>query len=188
MSKLCFLGIGNPGTRYEGTRHNIGKDWLIKLSRDFGCEFISKDKLEANTSFSHNDTIQWIIPNNFVNNSGQTVQKVMRYSNLSNEDLVVFYDDLDLNPGEVKIKLGGGHGGHNGLKDIFEKIGTRNFYRVRIGIGHPGDKNKVTDWVLGKSNPKDTSLIEESFFDFCKVFNLLCERKFSEAQLQLHSE
>ena len=103
------------------------------------------------------------------------------------KDIVVFHDDLDLNPGETKIKLGGGHGGHNGLKDIFSKVGTKDFYRIRIGIGHPGNKDDVTKWVLNKFKPKDKTLIEDSYIDFANVFDLICDGKFSEAQLKLHS-
>ena len=187
MSKLCFIGIGNPGAKYDETKHNIGKDWLNKICHELNLEFVLKEKLEAKIATSSNNDFILAIPTNFVNNTGKTIQKIMRYSNISCENLVVFHDDLDLNPGEVKIKLGGGHGGHNGLKDIFEKTGSKKFYRIRIGIGHPGDKSDVTNWVLSKSKPKDKTLIEEGFYDLSKVFNLMCEKKFSEAQLQLHT-
>ena len=114
MSKLWFIGIGNPGAKYDETKHNIGKDWLLKLAASFNTEFILKEKLHAKVATSHNNKIHWIIPLTYVNNSGSTVQKIMRYSNIVPKDIVVFHDDLDLNPGETKIKLGGGHGGHNG--------------------------------------------------------------------------
>ena len=187
MSKLCFIGIGNPGAKYDETKHNIGKDWLLKLAASFNTEFILKEKLHAKVATSHNNKIHWIIPLTYVNNSGSTVQKIMRYSNMVPKDIVVFHDDLDLNPGETKIKLGGGHGGHNGLKDIFSKVGTKDFYRIRIGIGHPGNKDDVTKWVLNKFKPKDKTLIEDSYIDFANVFDLICDGKFSEAQLKLHS-
>ena len=187
MSKLCFIGIGNPGAKYHETKHNIGKDWLNKICHELNLEFVLKEKLEAKIATSSNNDFILAIPTNFVNNTGKTIQKIMRYSNISCENLVVFHDDLDLNPGEVKIKLGGGHGGHNGLKDIFEKTGSKKFYRISIGIGHPGDKSDVTNWVLSKSKPKDKTLIEEGFYDLSKVFNLICEKKFAEAQLQLHT-
>jgi PTH1 family peptidyl-tRNA hydrolase len=187
VSKLCFIGIGNPGAKYDETKHNIGKDWLIKLSTAFNIDFVLKEKLGAKIATSHNDKVQWIIPENYVNNSGSTIKKIIRYLNLSPENIVIFHDDLDLNPGEIKIKHGGGHGGHNGLKDIFNKIGMQDFYRIRIGIGHPGNKNDVTNWVLSKFKPQDKELIEESFIDFSNVFGLICDGKFSEAQLKLHS-
>ena len=187
MSKLCFVGIGNPGAKYNETKHNVGKDWLARISLDHSLEFILKDKLEAKITTSHENKILWVMPTNYVNNTGKTLQKIIRYSDISSDNLVVLHDDLDLNPGEVKIKLGGGHGGHNGLKDIFEKIGSKDFYRIRIGSGHTGDKGDVSNWVLSKFKPKDKDLIENSFFDLNRVFDLICERKFSEAQLKLHS-
>ena len=187
MHKLCFIGLGNPGSKYDNTRHNIGKDWLVKLSESYCGNFVKKSKLEAEITQSRSDEILWIIPDNYVNNSGKTISKVIKNTNLPKNKMIILHDDLDLNPGEVKIKLGGGHGGHNGLKDIFEKTGSKKFYRIRIGIGHPGDKSDVTNWVLSKSKPKDKTLIEEGFHDLSKVFNLMCEKKFSEAQLQLHT-
>ena len=187
MSKLCFIGIGNPGAKYNETKHNIGKDWLNRICHELNLEFVLKEKLEAKIAISSHDNFLLAIPTNFVNNTGKTIQKIMRYSNISCEDLVILHDDLDLNPGEVKIKLGGGHGGHKGLKDILENTGSKKFYRIRIGIGHPGDKCDVSNWVLSKSKPKDKILIEESFYELSKVFKLICERKFSEAQLQLHT-
>ena len=127
MSKLCFIGIGNPGAKYNETKHNIGKDWLNRICNELNLEFALKEKLEAKIAISSHDNFLLAIPTNFVNNTGKTIQKIMRYSNISCEDLVILHDDLDLNPGEVKIKLGGGHGGHNGLKDIFEKTGSKKF-------------------------------------------------------------
>jgi len=91
-------------------------------------------------------------------------------------------------PAEIKIKSGGGHGGHNGLNDIFKKIGTKDFFRVRIGIGHPGKENDVTGWVLGKPNQEDKNLIEKSYERLESVFDLLCNKEFSEAQLKLHTK
>ena len=187
MSKLCFVGIGNPGLKYNDTKHNVGKDWLIKLSNYYNVDFLYKEKVDAKLASSHNDEVKWVIPSNYVNNTGETVKKILRYSNLTNENIVVLHDDLDLNPGEIKIKLGGGHGGHNGLRDIFKKIGTKDFYRIRIGIGHPGNKDDVTDWVLTKFKSNDKKVLDDSFINLINVFDLICENKFNEAQLKLHS-
>ncbi len=162
MSKLCFIGIGNPGAKYDETKHNIGKDWLNKICHELNLEFVLKEKLEAKIATSSNNDFILAIPTNYVNNTGKTLQKIIRYSDISSDNLVVLHDDLDLNPGEVKIKLGGGHGGHNGLKDIFEKIGSKDFYRIRIGIGHPGNKNLVSNFVLKPPLKKENELIEDS--------------------------
>ena len=125
MHKLCFIGLGNPGSKYDNTRHNIGKDWLVKLSESYCDNFVKKSKLEAEITQSRSDEILWIIPDNYVNNSGKTISKVIKNINLPKNKMIILHDDLDLNPGEVRLKEGGGHGGHNGLRDIFEKTGSK---------------------------------------------------------------
>ena len=169
MLKLCLVGLGNPGAKYNGTRHNIGKEWLLKLSESHCSNFVAKSSIEADITYSQAEEILWVIPDNYVNNSGRTVSKLLKNINLPNNKIIIFHDDLDLNPGEVRLKEGGGHGGHNGLKDIFEKTGTKDYLRIRIGIGHPGNKVDVTDWVLGKFKTAEKDLIIKSFYKFNHV-------------------
>ena len=125
MPKLCLVGLGNPGSKYNNTRHNIGKDWLLAASANHCSSFSYKEKFQAEISTSHSDEILWVIPDNYVNNSGKTVLKLMKNMNIKEDKMIIFHDDLDLNPGEVRLKEDGGHGGHNGLRDIFEKVGSR---------------------------------------------------------------
>ena len=113
MYKICLIGLGNPGSKYEHTRHNIGKDWLLKLSDKFSLEFKHKSKFEADVAESHDGTVLWAIPSNYVNDSGKTVSKILRSTNLKSENLLVLHDELDLKIGELKLKEDGGHGGHN---------------------------------------------------------------------------
>ena len=188
MHKLCFIGLGNPESKYDNTRHNIGKDWLIKISETYCDKFIKKTKLEAEITHSRSDEILWVIPDNFVNNSGKTISKIIKNINLPKNKMIILHDDLDLNPGEVRLKEGGGHGGHNGLRDIFEKTGSNDYIRIRIGVGHPGNKDLVSNWVLNKFNPTDKKYVNKAFDLFASNFNLICDQKFSQAQKALHTK
>ena len=188
VPKLCFIGLGNPGSKYDNTRHNIGKDWLLKISERHCDGFTNKKKLEADICFSHSEEILWAIPDNYVNNSGRTASKLIKNMNISEDKIIIFHDDLDLSPGEVRLKEDGGHGGHNGLRDIFEKTGSKKFLRIRIGVGHPGNKNMVSDWVLNKFHPTDKKYINKAFDHFISVFDLICNQDFSEAQKALHTK
>ena len=142
---------------------------------------------EADITHSQAEEILWIIPDNYVNNSGRTISKLLKNINLPNNKIIIFHDDLDLNPGEVRLKEGGGHGGHNGLKDIFEKTGTKDYLRIRIGIGHPGNKDLVSSWVLNKFHPTDRNYIDEAYDLFSMNFSTLCAQEFSKLQKQLHT-
>ena len=188
VPKLCFIGLGNPGSKYDNTRHNIGKDWLLKISERHCDGFTNKKKLEADICFSHSEEILWAIPDNYVNNSGRTASKLIKNMNISENKIIIFHDDLDLSPGEVRLKEDGGHGGHNGLRDIFAKTGSKKFLRIRIGVGHPGNKNMVSDWVLNKFHPTDKKYINKAFNHFVSVFDLICNQDFSEAQKALHTK
>ena len=188
MHRLCIVGLGNPGLKYDHTRHNIGKDWLLDLSSKFFKEFKTKSKYEADIGESHNGEVLWVIPSNYVNNSGSTVKKILKSSNLSISDILIIHDDLDLNPGDLRLKESGGHGGHNGLRDIIEKIGEKNFKRLRVGIGHPGEKSEVTNWVLRKFSPNEKKLMYSSYEKFKKVFEMICSEQFEAVQKILHTK
>ena len=188
MYKLCIVGLGNPDKKYNNTRHNIGKDWLKELSKAYEINFITKTKFEAEIGESHNGTILWVIPNNYVNNSGRTLFKIIKSSNLKPENCLILHDDLDLDIGSLRLKDSGGHGGHNGLKDISNKIGSLKFLRLRIGIGHPGSKDEVTNWVLNKFTPNEKKQLIESYSKFVEAFDLITSKKIQEAQKLLHTK
>lgn len=187
MYDLCLIGLGNPGSKYDQTKHNVGKDWLIKLADSYSLVFEEKKRYEASITSSHQNKILWVIPDNYMNNSGITVSKIIKNKNLDVKNIIVFHDDLDLNPGDVRFKVDGGHGGHNGLKDIFYRTSSRGFSRVRIGIGHPGMKSEVNTWVLNKFNPTDRDRVEKSYLNFLDVFDDICNKKYAEAQKKLHT-
>ena len=132
MYKLCIIGLGNPGTKYNDTRHNIGKDWLLKLSNRFFDTFKTKSKFQADIGESHEGEILWLISKNYMNESGITVSKILKSTNLKLNKFMIIHDDLDLSLGEMKLKIGGGHGGHNGLRDIIKITGQDNFMRIRV--------------------------------------------------------
>ena len=122
-----------------------------------------------------------------MNNSGITVSKRIKNKNLDPKNIILMPDDLDLDPGDVRFKIDGGHGGHNGLKDIFNRTSSREFSRVRIGIGHPGMQSEVNKWVLNKFNPADKDLINKGYMGFVDVFDDICNKKYAEAQKKLHT-
>lgn len=143
-----FVGLGNPGARYETTRHNIGFLAIDRIARSHGFS-ASRGRFQGQLSEGRlgREKVMLLKPETFMNLSGQSVGEAMRYFRLEPSDVVVFHDELDLAPGKIKVKTGGGHAGHNGLRSLHEHIGAE-FHRVRIGIGHPGDKRLVSNYVL----------------------------------------
>ena len=151
-----IAGLGNPGAEYEKSLHNAGFWYLDRLAQELSATFTSDKK-----AFSHvakarlaGRTIYLVKPWNFMNNSGQGVAAVARFFKVPIEKVLVAHDEIDLPPGVVRVKQGGGHGGHNGLRDIIAKTGSKDFWRLRVGVGHPGHKNAVSGYVL-KRVPAD---------------------------------
>ena len=186
--KLCIVGLGNPGSKYNGTRHNVGKDWLINISKRYFKEFQNKPKYEAEFGESHNADTLWITPSNFVNESGRTISKILKSNNLETNMFLIIHDDLDLEPGELRLKDSGGHGGHNGLRDIIKTTGKSDFIRLRVGIGHPGTKDEVTNWVLNKFSSNEKKSIENAYSKFEAVFEMIVSNQLQEVQKILHTK
>ena len=187
MPNICIIGLGNPGTKYNGTRHNIGKDWVKSIANDVDLDLQVKKKIESTVGLSDDEKILWGYPNHYVNESGNSINKILKTINFNLEQIIVIHDDLDLPLGTLKLKIGGGHGGHNGLKSIISHTG-KSFIRLRVGIGHPGNKVDVTNWVLGKFKSTEKDLIIESFHKFNHIIELLSNNKIHAAQLKLHTE
>lgn len=157
-----IAGLGNPGKEYAATRHNVGAWWLQQLCLQEKIELQNTSKfhgMSAKTTIC-DTTIYCLIPSTYMNLSGKAVSSIANYYNIPPELILVVHDDLDLPAGTVRIKSNGGHGGHNGLRDIISALQTKNFYRLRIGIGHPGNKDLVTDYVLQMPNKSDKLAIE----------------------------
>tara|TARA_B100001175_G_C19265180_1_gene521372 strand:+ start:202 stop:762 length:561 start_codon:yes stop_codon:yes gene_type:complete len=186
VPNICIIGLGNPGIKYNGTRHNVGKDWVKSIITDCDLTPKSKKKIETTVATSTDNKILWGYPDHYVNESGCSINKIVKTNNFNLEQIIVIHDDLDLPIGSLKLKIGGGHGGHNGLRSIISQSG-KSFIRLRVGIGHPRNKIDVTNWVLGKFKPSEKDLILESFYKFNNIIELLSNNDLQNAQLRLHT-
>ena len=151
MIKL-FVGLGNPGPEYDATRHNAGFWWIDALARELKTS-LNMDKgyhgMLARTTL-HGQAIWLLQPQTFMNLSGRSVGALARFFKIAPSEILVAHDELDIAPGQVKLKYGGSHAGHNGLRDIHAQLGTGDYWRLRLGVGHPGDRGEVVNWVLKK--------------------------------------
>ena len=154
-----IVGLGNPGPKYEQTRHNVGFIFVDELARSKGASFKQENKFHGDVcklSLAGNDV--WLLkPNTFMNLSGKSVAALARFYKIAPESILVVHDELDIPPGQLRLKQGGGHGGHNGLRDMIAQLGSKEFIRLRVGVGHPGDSREVTNYVLGKA-PRDEQI------------------------------
>ena len=165
MSEIkLIVGLGNPGDKYTDTRHNAG-EWLIEcLARRFNVSLNPESKFFGKTARTlvNGKEVRLLVPTTFMNLSGKAVGALASFYRIKPEEILVIHDELDLPPGTAKLKQGGGHGGHNGLKDIVVQLGNNNnFYRLRIGIGHPGHRDLVAGYVLNKPSPADRDALEK---------------------------
>ena len=156
-----FVGLGNPGTEYEATRHNVGFWWVDALARQLKAHWVDERSYHGRVARAHvqGQTVWLLQPQTYMNLSGKSVGALARFFKIPPSAILVVHDELDLPPGEAKLKLSGGHAGHNGLRDIHAQLGTADYWRLRIGIGHPGDKSEVAGWVLRKPPADQRELI-----------------------------
>jgi PTH1 family peptidyl-tRNA hydrolase len=188
MIKL-FVGLGNPGTEYEATRHNAGFWWVDALSRELKVNLVSEKGFHGlvGRASVHGQTVWLLEPQTFMNVSGRAVAALARFYKIQPQEILVVHDELDVAPGQAKLKLGGGHAGHNGLRDIHAQLGTGDYWRLRIGIGHPGDKNEVANWVLKKPSPEQRTAIEGCVARTLKAFPALIAGEMEKATLLIHT-
>ena len=193
MPIRLIVGLGNPGQEYEQTRHNAGF-WLVdQLARNTPrCNLSRESKynaLAAKTVIAGQEV--WLLePQTFMNRSGQSVGALARFYKILPDEILDAHDELDLPPGVAKLKKGGSSGGHNGLKDITAALGTQDYWRLRIGIGHPRTLNlqqAVVDFVLHRPRKEEQPLIDEAIAKSLDVIPMLCEGKFEAATMQLHT-
>lgn len=193
MSIRLIVGLGNPGPEYEQTRHNAGF-WLVdQLANSLpGCRLQRETRFNAfvaKTNIAGNDV--WLLePQTFMNRSGQSVGGIARFFKILPDEILVVHDELDLPPGVAKLKKGGSSGGHNGLKDITAALGTQDYWRLRLGIGHPramGIQQPVADFVLHRPRKEEQNLIEEAIDKSVRIIPLACEGKLDIATMQLHT-
>ncbi len=188
MIKL-FVGLGNPGPDYEATRHNAGFWWIdavaVDLRATLEMEKGHQGTLARCTTGGHT---YWLLkPQTFMNNSGRSVASLARFYKIKPEEILVAYDELDLAPGEVKLKFGGSRGTHNGIRDIFDQLGSGDFWRLRIGIGHPGVKSEVIHWVLKKPSLDHRIAIDQGSERARKAFALLLAGDMDKATALIHT-
>lgn len=184
-----IVGLGNIGTEYEHTRHNAGF-WLIdELAWQWKVSLREEKKFHgevARASFNGNDV--WLLkPNTYMNLSGKAVSALAQFYKIQPDEILVVHDELDIPCGKIRLKLGGGNGGHNGLKDIQAKMGTPNFYRLRLGIDHPGDRNLVVGYVLNKPSPEQRQQIDDSIAKSLQGLPLFLNGDMEGAVRFLHS-
>jgi PTH1 family peptidyl-tRNA hydrolase len=184
-----IVGLGNPGREYESTRHNAGFQWVDELAREQKLNFKSEAKFHGLTARGqlHGHEVMLLKPQTFMNVSGRSVVALALFYKILPNEILVVHDELDLPPGLARLKMGGGHGGHNGLKDIIAHLGSRDFWRLRIGIGHPGDRAEVVNYVLKAPRKEEQFLIDEAMQRAQGVAHLVIEGKTEAAMLKLHS-
>ena len=159
-----IAGFGNPGSEYANTRHNAGFWYVDELARQLGAGFTSDKRFFSQVASTqvNGRKLLLIKPMNYMNNSGQGLAAVARFFKIDAPQILVAHDELDIPPGHIRLKKGGGHGGHNGLRDSVSKLGGGDFWRLRIGIGHPGHKSAVSGYVLKRAGADDQRLIDEA--------------------------
>jgi PTH1 family peptidyl-tRNA hydrolase len=190
MSEIkLIVGLGNPGREYEATRHNAGFWWVEEFARAQGASFRTDAKFHGLVTRTalHGHEVHLLMPQTFMNISGRAVGALAQFYKIEPAQILVVHDELDLPPGSAKLKLGGGHGGHNGLRDIIAHLGTRDFWRLRIGIGHPGERGEVSNYVLNAARKEEQVLIDEAMARAQNVAPLIVEGKLEAAMLKLHT-
>ena len=183
-----LVGLGNPGSKYDATRHNVGFWWCDQLSFSVSVPFEHQTKFLGEVArIKMGEVDSWLLkPRTFMNESGRSVQSICSFYGIDATDILVIHDDLDLEPGIVKLKRGGGHGGHNGIRDIGRHLGL-NFWRLRIGIGHPGDKHMVSNYVLHPPQRAEQDFINDAIERSLDVKSEIMAGEMSQAMLTLHT-
>jgi len=185
-----IVGLGNPGTEYERTRHNVGFWWVDGAA----------SKLKV--SLKHDRAYQGLVarvnradgplfllePQTYMNLSGKSVAALARFFKIAPPDMLVVHDEIDLPPGQMRLKLGGGVAGHNGLKDLQAQLGSADFWRLRIGVGHPGNRDEVADWVLRKPSPEHREMIESCVGRSLDALDLLIDGPMERAMMKIHAK
>lgn len=190
MTIQLIVGLGNPGQSYSADRHNAGQWFVELLCRQLKTSLIPHVKLNAQIAQATLDQIslRLIVPMTYMNDSGLAVKAVSQYYKVEPQDILVAHDELDLPAGVARLKKDGGHGGHNGLRSMIQHLGSNQFWRLRLGIGHPGHKDDVSDYVLKRPSLHEQGQIEAAILESTRVLPLLLQGHSEKAQTQLHSQ
>ena len=185
-----IVGLGNPGPKYDRTRHNAGADLVLEFAKSQHVELKQESKFFGDTAkvSIDNRDVRLLIPSTFMNRSGQSIAALAGFYQIPPAAILIVHDELDLSPGIARFKKGGGHGGHNGLRDSIQRLGnSKEFARLRIGIGHPGNAKQVADYVLKKPSPSDQQLITNSIDDALRALPLAISGQWEKAMHELHT-
>ena len=182
-----IVGLGNPGSEYAETRHNAGFWFCERLARELGTAFSKEARFHGLAANARADGVWLLMPQTFMNRSGQSVAALARFYRIAPAEILVVHDELDIPPGQLRLKFGGGLGGHNGLKDITAHLGTQDFWRLRVGIGHPGDRNEVVNFVLKPPRREESALIDASLDRALLAWPLLARADWNAATQRLNA-
>jgi len=185
-----IVGLSNPGEKYIDTRHNVGAWFIDTLCQQYGVTLKEDKKFFGLTTLMRyqNKDVRLLVPETFMNVSGKSVYALTHFFNISLNEILVVHDDLDLEAGTVRLKFGGGHGGHNGLRNIFQQFGQqKDFYRLRIGIGHPGHKSQVASYVLKKPSLDEKIAIDNAIEEAIRCTDILFIEGMEKAMNRLHT-
>jgi PTH1 family peptidyl-tRNA hydrolase len=183
-----IVGLGNPGADYSETRHNAGFWFCERLARELGTSLAHESRFHGFVGHSRSDGLWFLEPQTFMNRSGQAVRALAQFYRILPNEILVAHDELDLPPGRLQLRQGGGLGGHNGLKDITAHLGTQDFWRLRIGIGHPGDRNEVANFVLKPPRKEEQEPIDAAIDRALLAWPLLAKGDFSAATQRINSK
>ena len=184
-----FVGLGNPGSEYDGTRHNAGFWYLDALSRELKTPVVMDKNYHGlvGRTTVNGQTVWLLEPQTYMNLCGKSVAGLARFFKIQPEEILVAHDELDLPPGEAKLKLGGSHAGHNGLRDIHAQLGSDRYWRLRLGVGHPGAKAEVVHWVLKKPSLDHRIAIDQTIDRAIKALPHLLTGSMDKATMQIHT-
>ncbi len=185
-----LVGLGNPGPEYEATRHNAGFWWIDEVARKLGTTLMpERSYFGLVARVNRPEGPVWLLePMTFMNLSGKAVAALARFFKIAPDEILVAHDELDLQPGQMKLKLGGSHAGHNGLKDIHAQLGSPDYWRLRLGIGHPGVKAEVINYVLRKPSPEHREAIEKAIDQSLAALDLILPGDMERAMMKVHAK
>ena len=187
-----IVGLGNPGAEYAKTRHNAGFWFCERLARELGGSLAKEPRFHGVVGQMRGQTREesvWLLlPQTFMNRSGQAVQALMQFYRIEADEMLVVHDELDLPPGALRLKFGGGLGGHNGLKDITAHLGTQDYWRLRVGIGHPGDRDEVVNYVLKPPRSEESAALDAALERALQAWPLLARGEWPAAMQKLNAK
>jgi PTH1 family peptidyl-tRNA hydrolase len=187
-SLRLIVGLGNPGADYTETRHNAGFWFCERLARELGVSFASESRYHGWTANARAAGVWLLMPATFMNDSGRAVRALAQFYRILPSEILVVHDELDIPPGQLRLKFGGGLGGHNGLKSVSAHLGTNDYWRLRIGIGHPGERNDVVNYVLKPPRREEADEIDKAIDRALQAWPQLAKADFSAATQKINSK